>query len=102
MTTLAGKLKFAGLVLLRCFCGFLTMAASLIPSYITISLEDIGRTDEQMWWWETADLVLLGAAWNSGILFLLVLGLWFAVGFGLCMLVERLVAKLFRFARGSS
>jgi hypothetical protein len=64
--------------------------------FVTISLEDVGRENDQAWWAFIAEIAMLGTAWSKDMVFFIVLAMWFALGFRVCIWLERLLARAYR------
>jgi hypothetical protein len=78
----------------RVLFGLLALLLAMLPWFMTISLEDIGRGDDQIWWMKIENITLLGMADREVILIPMVL--WFVAGFWFCIWLERLLAKAYR------
>jgi hypothetical protein len=78
----------------RALFGLLALLLAMLPWFMTIILEDVGRRDDQRWWEQISNIPLLGMAERGVILIPMVL--WFVAGFWFCIWLERLVAKAYR------
>jgi hypothetical protein len=94
------RVQKASLILLRLafrvLFGLLAMLLAMLPLFITIILEDIGRGDDQRWWDKISTITLLGTTDPRGAGVLGPIILWFVAGFWFCIWLERLLAKAYR------